>query len=104
MDHKPNGKDQIILRQLEVIRTMTEHNLSRMGSRLLGRARVGLRPRPGQGSGGSQGAPCPFRQRRRRPAASTGNDPGPAAAPDAPPREKSRTSSGSWTPISVWRR
>ena len=32
MDHKPNGKDEIILRQLEVIRSMTEHNLSRMGT------------------------------------------------------------------------
>ena len=33
MDKKDQSKkDEIILRQLEVIRTMTEHNLSRMGT------------------------------------------------------------------------
>ena len=32
MDKRARAKDEIILRQLEVIRSMTEHNLSRMGT------------------------------------------------------------------------
>ena len=39
-------KDEIILQQLEVIRTMTEHNLSRMGSDFWG----ALAPAPGSGA------------------------------------------------------
>ena len=39
-------KDEIILQQLEVIRTMTEHNLSRMGSDFWGAPA----PAPGRGA------------------------------------------------------
>ncbi len=66
---KPNSKkDEIILQQLEVIRTMTEHNLSRMGTDFWGRPQAsgksgeaeppaappeGKAARPGEASGGA---------------------------------------------------
>ena len=88
MDHsKPNGKDEIILRQLEVIRTMTEHNLSRMGSDFWG-VPSGSAPAQDKAPETPKAPPALSGSGKDDTAASTGNDPGPAAAPDAPPPEK----------------
>ena len=88
MDHsKPNGKDEIILRQLEVIRTMTEHNLSRMGSDFWG-VPSGSAPAQDKAPEAPKAPPAPSGSGKDDTAASTGNAPGPAAAPDAPPPEK----------------
>ena len=50
-------KDEIILRQLEVIRSMTEHNLSRMGTDFWGTPATG-KPVPA--------APAPEKEKRPR--------------------------------------
>ena len=89
MDHsKPNGKDEIILRQLEVIRTMTEHNLSRMGSDFWGVPSSGSAPAQDKAPEAPKAPPAPSGSGTDDTATSTGNDPGPAAAPDTPPPEK----------------
>ena len=90
-------KDEIILQQLDVIRTMTENNLGRMGTDFWGNpirplkvdssARDDVPPAPDAGSGGpdiggSAGPEPPS-------AASTGNDSTQAPAAEAPPPEKS---------------
>lgn len=87
MDNKSiSKKDQIILQQLDVIRTMTENNLNRMGTDFWGHP---AKPEPrtppeapplktdGLNSSGGLGA-----------AASTGNDDTKAPAAQAPPPEK----------------
>ena len=72
-------KDQIILQQLDVIRSMTENNVRRMGSDFWG---------------------TPFQDVGKAPAA-----PGKSAEPKKPRsfrlRKKSRTYSPSWTPTSA---
>ena len=67
-------KDQVILQQLEVIRTMTENNLNRMGGDFWGTPAV---PKPQ--------APKPETPRGEKIAASTGNDGTKAPEAEVPP-------------------
>lgn len=75
MDNRSvSKKDQVILQQMEVIRTMTEHNLSRMGSDFWG-APPPLKTDTPPKAGGDA-------------AASTGNDdPAPPPTAEAPPEK-----------------
>ena len=70
-------KDQVLLQQLEVIRTMTENNLNRMGGDFWGTPAV---PKPQ--------APKPETPRGEKIAASTGNDGTKAPEAEVPPPEK----------------
>ena len=69
-----NPKDELILQQLEVIRTMTENQLSRMGDDFWGG------PRPDK-------APEQPEEKERNTAASTGNDETNAPEAEGPPPE-----------------
>ena len=86
MDKELNKKDQIILQQLDVIRTMTENNLNRMGQDFWGRPYADLKT----DGGGDKPAPpnAPAAPGDGGPAASTGNDDTQVPpAEDAPPPE-----------------
>ena len=72
-------KDQVILQQLEVIRTMTEHNLNRMGGDFWGAP-----PAPPLKTEG----PEKVREEQGDTAASTGNDGTKAPETEVPPPEK----------------
>ena len=78
MDHKNiSKKDQVILQQLEVIRTMTENNLNRMGSDFWGTPGAPLRTdRPAE------------KEAEKNTAASTGDDSTKAPEAEVPPPEK----------------
>ena len=73
-------KDQVILQQLEVIRTMTEHNLSRMGGDFWGAP-----PAPPLKVDGPE---KPKEEQGDTTAASTGNDGTKAPEAEVPPPEK----------------
>ena len=73
-------KDQVILQQLEVIRTMTEHNLNRMGSDFWGAP-----PAPPLKVDGPE---KPQEKQGDATAASTGNDGTKAPEAEVPPPEK----------------
>lgn len=73
-------KDQVILQQLEVIRTMTEHNLNRMGSDFWG-----VPPAPPLKVDGPE---KPQEKQGDATAASTGNDGTKAPEAEVPPPEK----------------
>ena len=74
MDSKNvSKKDQIILQQLEVIRTMTEHNLNRMGGDFWGVPEVPPAKRTGGGANPPRPA-SPEASRNDGAAASTGDD------------------------------
>ena len=78
MDPKQiSKKDQVILQQLEVIRTMTENNLNRMGGDFWGTPAA---PKPE--------VPKPEAPKDEKTAASTGNDGTKAPEAEAPPPEK----------------
>ena len=84
MDNKNiSKKDQIILQQLDVIRTMTENNLGRMGSDFWGSPvpplKVDQPGEPSQPTGGQSGSGT---------ASSTGNDDTKAPPPESTPPEK----------------
>ena len=82
MDKRDQSKkDEIILRQLEVIRSMTEHNLSRMGADFWGT------PTPEKHV---PAAPLPEKEKRIPPA-----DGGEKKAPEA--KRTSRICRRSWT-------
>ena len=66
---------------------MTEHNLSRMGSDFWG-VPLGSAPAQDKAPEAPKAPPAPSGSGKDDTAASTGNAPGPAAAPDAPPPEK----------------
>lgn len=88
-------KDQIILQQLDVIRSMTENNVRRMGSDFWGTPfqDVGKAPPP------PESLPSP---KTRPPTADAKpGDAAPEKAEELPPPEKSRTYSPSWTPTSA---
>ena len=70
-----NPKDELILQQLEVIRTMTENRLSRMGDDFWGG------PQPDK-------APDKAEEKAQNTAASTGNDETNAPEAEVPPPEK----------------
>lgn len=76
-------KDQIILQQLEVIRTMTEHNLGRMGEDFWGVPPVPEKPAAPGGEAVRPESPA-----KKEPAASTGNGEPEGAGEDMPPPEK----------------
>jgi SpoVK/Ycf46/Vps4 family AAA+-type ATPase len=78
-DRKTDKKDQIILQQMEVIRSMTEHSLNRMGSDFWG---APLQPSPS-----APEAPAPSAQRDGTAAADSGETQTPQAE-EAPPPEK----------------
>jgi len=79
-------KDQIILQQLEVIRTMTEHNLSRMGSDFWGvPAQPGSQP---ETTGEKPEEQAPERPADKGAAASTGEDHTQAPKTEETPPEK----------------
>ena len=79
MDQKNiSKKDQVILQQLEVIRTMTEHNLNRMGRDFWGTPPAPPLKREG-----------PEKPRgEENTASSTGNDDTKAPEAETPPPEK----------------
>lgn len=88
-NHQMNKKDQIILQQLEVIRTMTENNLSRMGSDFWGAPMAPLNADPPQPPAAPKAGAGPAPERKDGgPAASTGNDDTQAPPTDTPPVEK----------------
>ena len=95
MDKRDQSKkDEIILRQLEVIRSMTEHNLSRMGADFWGT------PTPEKHV---PAVPLPEKE-KRTPPADGGEKKAPEAAEQkqedtakAPPKRTSRTCRRSWT-------
>ena len=81
-------KDEIILQQLDVIRSMTENNLSRMGSDFWGAPRAGT---PGGGKSGAApadsgatGSPA----RKDQPPAADAKEKEPEAQAETPPPEK----------------
>ena len=85
MDKRDQSKkDEIILRQLEVIRSMTEHNLSRMGADFWGtptpEKHVPVAPLP------EKEKRTPRRQNRNR-----------KTPPKLPPKRTSRICRRSWT-------
>ncbi len=87
---KVSKKDEIILRQLEVIRTMTENNLNRMGADFWGAPAA-----PADGKKAEKGAPegqaeedGAARRTGGDAAASTGNDGGKPPEAEAPPPER----------------
>lgn len=86
MDRKQvSKKDEIILQQLEVIRTMTENNLNRMGADFWGTPAApgedaADTPRPGAPRGDR-----PQGGREENTASSTGNDATEPPAAEAPP-------------------
>jgi stage V sporulation protein K len=107
MDEKNiSKKDQIILQQLEVIRTMTEHNLRRMDTDFWGGAPISpaAPSAPGSSAPISPAAPSGGSAGSGGIAASTGNDTGSAPKPRKNPRRRSRTWWRSWTATSVSRR
>lgn len=90
-------KDQIILQQLDVIRTMTDHNLSRVGTDFWGNpiqplkvdaAKPAAPQDPGQPANGGT-------------ASSTGNDNTNAPKTEEAPPEKMEDLQRSWTAISA---
>ena len=80
-------KDQIILQQLEVIRSMTEHNLQRMGSDFWGTP-VPPAPVPGQAAAPKAGDAGGKEPEKNAPAASSTGSAAAGEAPAAPPPEK----------------
>lgn len=87
-NHQISKKDQIILQQLEVIRTMTENNLSRMGSDFWGTPLAPLNVDPPQDPEAPKAGAGPEpEQKGGGPAASTGNDDTQAPPADTPPVE-----------------
>nr|WP_326185380.1 AAA family ATPase [uncultured Oscillibacter sp.] len=80
-------KDQIILQQLEVIRTMTEHNLNRMGADFWGTPLTPREDAPAAPGGDAAGPETPERKDGGT-AASTGNGDAPAAEEEAAPPER----------------
>ena len=84
-------KDEIILRQLEVIRTMTEHNLSRMGTDFWGNPEK-PRKKPPEKSPDRPASPSEKpaapQEKGGEAAASTGQGGEGGKAPEAPPPEK----------------
>lgn len=95
MDKRDQSKkDEIILRQLEVIRSMTEHNLSRMGADFWGtptpEKHVPVAPLPEKEKGSRrQTAGRKRRQRRQNRNRKT--------PPKLPPKRTSRICRRSWT-------
>ena len=88
-NHQISKKDQIILQQLEVIRTMTENNLSRMGSDFWGAPMAPLSADPPRTPAAPKAGAGPAPERKGGgPAASTGNDDTQAPSTDTPPVEK----------------
>ena len=88
MDQNVSKKDQIILQQLEVIRTMTEHNLNRMGSDFWGPAAPKpAAPKPGSAAPEAPRTPGgPEKGADAGTASSTGNgDPGAPEQAEQPP-------------------
>ena len=87
MDNNVSKKDQIILRQLDVIRTMTENNINRMGTDFWGNPYPTLKV-----DGGKPEAPKPVTPPQSgstgNSAASTGNDDTQAPPAEAAPPEK----------------
>nr|WP_326165563.1 AAA family ATPase [uncultured Oscillibacter sp.] len=84
---KKDKKDEIILQQLEVIQTLTEHNLRRMGTDFWGPAPQAPKapPAPAPQAGGTPGTPGPAGPPKAAGAASGGED---GAAEEAlPPPE-----------------
>ena len=75
-------KDQVLLQQLEVIRTMTENNLNRMGGDFWGTPAA---PKP---EAPKPQAPMPETPRSEKTVASTGNDGTKAPEAEIPPPEK----------------
>ena len=93
MDKRDQSKkDEIILRQLEVIRSMTEHNLSRMGADFWGtptpEKHVPAAPLPEK----EKRPPPAGRKRRQRRQNRNRKTP-----PKLPPKRTSRTCRRSWT-------
>ena len=73
-----DGKDKIILQQLEVIRTMTEHNIKNMGNDIWG-------PGTGNGAGGKNEQPEPDADRNEKaPAQTDAEAPAEETAPENP--------------------
>ena len=84
-------KDEIILRQLEVIRTMTEHNLSRMGTDFWGNPEKPQEKPPEKSPdkpAGPSEKPAAPQEKGGEAAASTGQGGEGGKAPEAPPPEK----------------
>lgn len=80
MDRKPvSKKDEIILQQLEVIRTMTENNLNRMGTDFWGSPAAPEAEKP------AEERPREDRPPEKPTASSTGNDATEPPAAEAPP-------------------
>ena len=80
MDRKPvSKKDEIILQQLEVIRTMTENNLNRMGTDFWGSPAAPEAEKP------AEERPQVDRPPEKPTASSTGNDATEPPAAEAPP-------------------
>ena len=85
MDKRDQSKkDEIILRQLEVIRSMTEHNLSRMGADFWGT------PTPEKHV---PAAPLPEEEKRTQRRQNRNRK----TPPKLPPKRTSRTCRRSWT-------
>jgi stage V sporulation protein K len=97
LDRKPvSKKDEIILQQLEVIRTMTENNLNRMGTDFWGSPAAPEAEKP------AEERPRVDRPPEKPTASSTGNDATePPAAEAPPPRRRSRISRRSWRATSA---
>ena len=79
-------KDEIILQQLEVIRTMTEHNLNRMGTDFWGAPLAPKEDAPAA-PGTDTSKPAAPEKRDGSTAASTGNGGGGAEETEAPPEK-----------------
>ena len=73
-------KDEIILQQLEVIRTMTENNLNRMGADFWGEPAASGEKSPGQGAEPVEKAPG-GQEKSENTAASSGGEAAPPAKP-----------------------
>ena len=87
MDNNVSKKDQIILRQLDVIRTMTENNLNRMGTDFWGNPYPTLKVDGGKPEAPKPAAP-PESGGAGNSAASTGNDDTQAPPAETAPPEK----------------
>ncbi len=79
-------KDEIILQQLEVIRTMTENNLNRMGADFWGEPAASGEKSPGQGAEPVKKTPG-GQEKSENTAASSGGEAAPPAKPETPPPE-----------------
>lgn len=89
MDKEINKKDQIILRQLDVIRTMTENNISRMGADFWGAPPSKLGADGAVPEAGKPGIPSkPTERGSGNSAASTGNDDTQTPPTETAPPEK----------------